>query len=109
MNDVIDWIRGLNAILGLACFVLLLVRVMETWAHLVIAQRLYFSSLLLFCLSTVYGSIELIIGSAQFSVRAMIVTLALILLFIYLMEPRRAYRGRVGKDALGGFNFRRKK
>lgn len=99
--NIVDWFRILNGMLAIVDFVMLFARLWGIWHKLARAQKLYFSSTFMFSLSACYGSFELLaIGDNRFTFRAFILSFALVILLIYLLEPRRAYTRRMGYDPL---------
>ena len=104
--EVIDWVRSVNALFGLVCFVLLIARLISTWAKLADGQRMLFSSLLCFMVSTAWRSLEQILSDARPSYAILVQTVGLMMFFAYLVEPRSRYRGRLGRNPLGGDDFR---
>lgn len=95
---VADWLRALNAIMGLLAFVLLFARTASVWRHWSYSQKMVFSALALYLLGNMYGSIELLLARDSFSLRVVPFFIGHALLLAYLAEPERRYRARLGID-----------
>ena len=104
--EAIDYFRGFNAVLGIVCFWLLVVRLLGVWRKLAGGQRILFSSILMWMVTVFWGSLELIYQDAPASYRVIVNSVALMLLLIYLIEPRSRYSHRLGRNPLGGDDFR---
>lgn len=106
MDQYIDWVRAFNGLLAVACLWLLVSRLLYAWKRLADGQRTLFVSVCILLISSIYGSIELILQEAPLSYRAVIHGLGLILLFTYLVEPNKNFMRRAGHNPLGGKDFR---
>src|SRR5690348_6453885 len=106
LDSFIDWVRAFNALLAFVDFALLVGRLLYVWKKLANGQRTLFSGIVCFFVSSSWGSLELIYQKAPVSYRSILLGVGLILLFAYLVEPHRRFNPRMGRDPLGGEDFR---
>lgn len=104
--DAIDYFRGFDILLAFACFVLLVARLLIVWKKLTTGQRVLFTAIQCFMLSIIWESFELIVDNEPVTYRIILRTAGLMLMLMYLTEPRSLWRDRMGKDTLSGHDFR---
>jgi hypothetical protein len=107
--EAIDYFRGFDILLALACFVLLCTRLMAVWKKMSTAQQVLFSSILCFMVYSAWESLEMIVDNEPVAYRIILRTVALILMLVYLLEPRPRYIDRMGHDPLSGEDFKTKR
>lgn len=93
-----DWLRGVNAVLGAAVLVLLIARVTMVWKRYSYSQKMVFAGLLCYVIANTYGSIELIVQHAPFSIRTVVILAGNVILLVYLAEPESRYKARLGQE-----------
>ena len=106
LDSFIDWVRAFNGVLALADLWLLISRLLYAWKKLADGQRTLFVSISMILISSVWGSVELVLQKAPVSYRAILLGLGLIWLFVYLVEPMKNFMHRAGHDPLSGRDFR---
>lgn len=99
---IADWIRVLNALMGLGVILLLFARTLTVWRHWSYSQKMVFIALQLYVIGNTLASIELFFQHAVFSYRIVFLLVANGLLLVYLAEPERRYRARLGLDLRSG-------
>ena len=104
--DWLDTVRIIDAVLAIANGAFLAARLMGAWSLMSGAQRLLFVHVGLACGVTVWSGYDALFNGAAGSGRHVLLFAAQIPLLIYLAEPTRKWRTRMGADPLGGKDFR---
>lgn len=96
----LEWLRSVQIVAVAACLVMSLARIIRVWGDLGRAQRFLFLGMLFLLITCIWDTVLLLIHSDAFSLRLIPLMTAVAFLLVYLAEPSRRYKTRLGQDPL---------
>jgi hypothetical protein len=88
--------RLAEMIAGVTCFIVLIWRTIRHWRGLSHGQKLFHVGLEFILLASLWDVFNLWVHDIHFSYRGVPYSLGILLLFVYILEPKRSYIKRVG-------------
>lgn len=90
--------RLVEMIAGAICLLVLVWRTVRHWHGLSHGQKLFHTGLEMILLASLWDIYDLWVHDIHFSYRGVPYSLGILLLFVYVLEPKRSYIKRVGLE-----------
>ena len=88
--------RFIEMLIGVVCLIVLVWRTVQHWRGLSQGQKLFHLGLECILLSALWDVYDLWVNDINFSGRGVPYTLGVLLLYVYILEPKRSYIKRLG-------------
>lgn len=96
--DILEFTRWGEVVLGVACTIFGVLRTALVWKELSRGQKCFFVASIAFLITATWDTYDLIIHDEEFTWRVLPFMVGLVSCFIYLMEPGRSWRRRLGRE-----------